>query len=195
MGAPAQAIPVMINNGLAPPNPENVTDGADDYSDDVVYVRNVGCPPGWPAAFPDDPYPPPGAATEVGVVSGGTAIYLRAYDSSTVTMSGGTVGADLEAYGTSNIILIGRRFMVDGVPVPYGDLTALTGRLTGRLASGGSLNNMFYQGGYAGSLTGTITLVAAPTIPVPALQPAAPVGLIALLLGAGLAVQRRRGEL
>jgi len=292
----------MINNGLTPPNPENVIDGADNYSGDDVYVRNVGCPPGWPAVFPDDPCPSPGAATEVEIVSGGTMegvlcpfdsstvtmsggtvasmsawdssnikmsggmvesgmdavgsstvtvsggtveYHLLAYGSSTVTMSGGTVGGDLranefsavtltggvvdetvytgdsstarlsggtvggdlaargsstvtmsggtveygdlEAYGSSNIILIGRRFMVDGVPVPYGALTALTGRLTGRLASGGSLNNLFYQGGYAGTLTGTITLVEAPTIPVPAFQSAGLIGLVASLLAFGLA--------
>jgi hypothetical protein len=83
----------VINNGSAPPNAENVIDGADDYTGDQVYVRNVGCPTGWPAVAPGGSCPSPGAATEVEVVSGGSVgDDLRVYESSTVTMSGGTVG-------------------------------------------------------------------------------------------------------
>jgi hypothetical protein len=110
-------------------------------------------------------------------------------------MSGGTVGGDLEAYGSSNIIFIGSDFMVDGVPVPYGDLSALTGTLTSTLASGDAISNVFYQGGYSSTYTGTITLVPAPTIPVPALQPAGLIGLSVSLLAFGLmalAAGRRR---
>jgi hypothetical protein len=53
--------------------------------------------------------------------------------------------------------------MVDGVPVPYGDLTALTGTLTGTLASGEPIDNAFQQGGYGGNFTGTITVAHEPT--------------------------------
>ena len=42
----------VINNGLAPPDPANVVDH-DTYHADV-YVRNVGCPPAWPAGSADD---------------------------------------------------------------------------------------------------------------------------------------------
>jgi hypothetical protein len=217
--APAHAIPVMINNGLAPPNPENVIDGADDYSGKELHVRNVGCPTGWPAVVPDGSCASPGAATEVEVVSGGVATYLFAYDtstitmsdgradylrarhtstttmsggevrgyldtyesstvtmsggtverglrayaSSTITMSGGTVEGDLFAHNSSIITINGFDFMVDGTPVPFGDLSALTGTLTGTLTNGGSLDNDFYQGGYAGTWTGTIRLVPEPT--------------------------------
>jgi hypothetical protein len=88
---------------------------------------------------------------------------LLAYHLSTIVMSGGVVSlGSLQAYDSSTIVLIGSNFMVDTgsgpTPVPYGDLTALTGTLTGTLASGDSLNNVFYQGGYGGSVTGTITL-------------------------------------
>ena len=68
--------------------------------------------------------------------------------------------------------------MIDGIPVPYSDISALTGTLTGTLTSGDSLNNVFHQGG--GGFDGTIRLVPEPTT--------------ALLLGfglAGLAVRRR----
>ena len=47
MGAPAHAVPIMISNGLAPPNPTNVINDATYSGDFEVYVRNVGCPPGW----------------------------------------------------------------------------------------------------------------------------------------------------
>ena len=87
----ANAVPIVINNGSAPPNAANVIDVADDYSDDSVYVRNVGCQPGWPAVFPHDLCPSPGAPTEVEIVTGGEARYLLAYDSSTIEITGGTV--------------------------------------------------------------------------------------------------------
>ena len=103
---PAHAVPFVINNGLAPPNPANVIDDAT-YSGDYVYVRNVGCPPGWPAGGPDDPCPSPDGATEVEVVSGGEVYTLRAYDSSTVTMSGGLVRGRLYANDSSAVTMSG----------------------------------------------------------------------------------------
>ena len=80
-------------------------------------------------------------------------------DSATLTMSGGMlVGAErfVTATGSSLIRLIGTDFAVDGSPVPYGNLTATSGLLTGTLASGDLLEAEFDQGG--GSYTGTITL-------------------------------------
>ena len=68
IGESAQAATIMINNGLAPPNPANVIDDDTYYWYDV-HVRNVECPPGWPAGNADDPCPFPGAPTEVAVVN------------------------------------------------------------------------------------------------------------------------------
>jgi len=263
---------IMINNGLAPPNPENVIDAADDYSsNDDVYVRNVGCPPGWPSGNPRDPCPSPGGPTEVEFASEGYVDgYVYALESSSITMNGGAVDATLDArdsstvtmnhgssaghlnasdfstivmnggdigglyvggfstlvmnggwvspqwqaYGSSTITLnggvivaleaqiggsstvtisggaiegritatesstvrlidgwvrnsfraegdslitiVGNDFEVNGLPVPYGDLEALVGHLTGTLASGHSVDNTFRQGGF--DYTGTITL-------------------------------------
>jgi hypothetical protein len=288
---------IMINNGLAPPNPANVIDETDDYR---VYVRNVGCPPGWPKGGGRDHCPSPGAPTEAVIVaghhsaavgdsstltlsggsvsgiatsefpnvtiSGGevqhyldardfptvtiTGGYVRAMgafhsaavivtggivdeyldatmsttvtvsggevgrlgvggsstatisggllgrvgardsaaitltggelrslsvgDSATLAMSGGTVEGGLSAYDSSLIELVGAGFAVDGVPVPYGDLSAQSGTLTGTLESGDPVNNTFYQGGYTYqcgwdppyfcSYDGTITLV--PTVAI-----------------------------
>jgi hypothetical protein len=291
----------LINNGLAPPNPANVIDDVDSGS--TVYVRNVGCPPGWgePEVGPEDPCPSPGALTRVAFVEGGVrsglvtkdssaltitggtlsnslhvndlcaatmtdgsalAAHIRqsstfrmtggsigsnlaTYDStilrmsggfvegrliaygsanvtmsggivedgliaasfstvtlaggsvegyvssessSNVTISGGTVGAELRAKHFSTTTIVGRHFAVDGVPVPYEDLTAQTGILTGTLASGERIENLFYQGG--GSYTGTITLVESPGLP--SLSPWSQLALMASLLGAGLGVWRRR---
>jgi hypothetical protein len=56
--------------------------------------------------------------------------------------------------------------MVDGSPVPYGDLAAVYGTLTGTLTSGDAIDNIFYQGGFDGGgefvATGTIRLVPEP---------------------------------
>ena len=275
----AQAANIVINNGLAPPNPENVIDYV---VSDHVRIRNVGCPPA--GGLPWDPCPSPGAPTEVALVPGGDAIVssvyesstftmsggtvrayylfavnsstitmsggfvsndLRARDSATITMSGGRVGRSVHAYDSSaitvtggyistalladdsatitmsggsviynligwgssliamtggsvgnvvsvessainigggevshrlwakdssTITVVGRDFAVDGVPVPYGDLTAMYGALTGALASGDAINTVFHQGGwtgtgcYSGNCDGTITLVRPPAI-------------------------------
>jgi hypothetical protein len=258
VGAPP-GLRCVINNGLAPPNPENVINDAT-YSGDMVYVRNVGCPPGWPGVPPGvytgGPCPEPwGQATEVlltdggsvgslgmGVydssiitINGGTTVYVGARESSTVTMtggsaewamgagdsatltmsggsvgyltaggastvtlsggtvkddlkasgnsvltmtggtvwgglsadqsatvtmSGGTVGLDLEAWSGS-ITILGRDFEVDGVPARYLVLPAQTGTLSGTLASGDPINNVFYHGGI-GDYGGLIFLEYAP---------------------------------
>jgi hypothetical protein len=204
----AYAADVVINNGQAPPDPANLI-GDTSYQDDDVYVQNVGCPPGWPEGAPDDPCTSPGDPTEVEVapgarvwelsahessaitVTGGTVenSYLRADASSTVTMSGGTVEDELAADGASTITIVGSGFMVDGMPVPYGDLTALTATLTGTLASGDPIDNVFYQGG--GSYTGTITLTLPINIGVPALSLEGKLALAVALLGSVVMLKRR----
>ena len=69
------------------------------------------------------------------------------------------------------ITIVGYDFEVNSNPVPYGDLEELFGGLTGTLAPGDPIDNIFYQGG--GSYTGTIALIPEPST--------------ALLLGLGLA--------
>jgi hypothetical protein len=98
-------------------------------------------------------------------VTGGRFNSLAGVGSSTSTVSGGIV-RDLYARESSLIRLVGNDFMVDGIAVPYGDLAALSGTLTGTLASGDPLAAGFKQGGYAGGFihyTGTITLVPEPS--------------------------------
>jgi hypothetical protein len=126
-------------------------------------------------------------------MSGGTVRgHLLARDSSAITMSGGTVGGDLLAYHSSIITISGIDFMVDGTPVPFGDLSALTGTLTGTLTNGGNLDNDFYQGGYAATYTGIIRLVTEPSAAVPALQRTGRFGLASALGLVGIAAVRRR---
>jgi hypothetical protein len=57
--APAQAVGIVLNNGLAPPNPENVLD-ITTGTFDVFFLRNADCPPE-PAVTYGDPCPAPAA--------------------------------------------------------------------------------------------------------------------------------------
>ena len=96
LAGPATAL--IINNGLAPPNPENVID-SDLGSSTTVFVENS----------------PAGDPTIVALVDGGRVgdnLWVR--DSSTITMSGGEVrGAlysgqgSIEAFDTASVILTG----------------------------------------------------------------------------------------
>jgi hypothetical protein len=230
----ASAASIVINNGLAPPNPANVISDAA-YQFDGFSIRNVGCPPGWPASGdPWGPCPSPGAATEVELVDGGevgglgphdtsavtisgglvnTAMFafdsstitmtggtvrgvvdlahsssfaitggilqaetFLAYDSATITMTGGTLYHGFTAEEYSTVTIVGNNFEVDGVPVPYGDLSASSGILTGELLSGDPLD--IYFGRYDDA---SITLIPEPST----------VFLVSLGL-VGLAVRRKR---
>lgn len=124
-------------------------------------------------------------------ISGGTVDWLLAQGFSTVTVSGGTIRNELVADGAATITIVGQGFAVDGVHVPYGDLTALTGTLTGTLASGDPVDNAFFQGG--GDHTGTIALAPAGDILVPALSSGGKLALAAALIGS-VAMRRRRSR-
>lgn len=89
---------ILINNGLAPPNAENVIDSSDPNL--LTIVRNVGCPPSGTVEY--GACPSTGAPTWVEIVAGallpGGSLSTSpsnenaARDSSIVSMSGGTVG-------------------------------------------------------------------------------------------------------
>ena len=113
---------------------------------------------------------------------------LSASDTSTFTVNGGSVEEWIWASDLSTITVTGTRFAVDGSPVPHGDLSAQTGTLTGRLASGDPIYNTFNQGG--GGYTGTITLAPPGYLVVPALSWSGKLLLAAALIGFGLAHRR-----
>lgn len=231
LGSPAFAI--LINNGLAPPNPQNVIDHfltSDVF--DTVDVHDRFCTPSDDCSNPSGP-------TTVAIVDGGVAsnvlvygnshvdmsggevhgLYLAATDDASIIMSGGVVHSILEATGRASIELaggyvdfqvraddssylaiaggtiggssiadirvlgsalieiFGSDFAIDGIPVGFGDVSALTGQLTGTLGSGELIDNDFEH--VLGA--GTIRLM-----PIP--EPGA-----GLLLAAGLiALARRR---
>jgi hypothetical protein len=117
--AGAAPLQLVIHNGSAPPDPENVIDA--DYDPFLwdVFVRNVGCGDSFPF---DAPCAAPGAPTRVAVVeggvvnsllavfdtsalemSGGTTLRLGAYGSSVLALGGGTVTNELEAAGTASV--------------------------------------------------------------------------------------------
>jgi len=110
----------VINNGLAPPNPDNVIDATFAYDVRVV-VRNVDCPPE-SATSEIDPCPSPGAPTRAEIVAGaalggGSASPTNrlaenaALDSSVITMSGGSVGG-LSARDSGRITVTGGYIIV-----------------------------------------------------------------------------------
>jgi hypothetical protein len=197
LAGPAHAGNILINNGLAPPNPTNVIDD-DRYSNDSVYARNGGCgtpeSPWFPCSFPGTPTEleltaggttngvilgdtssitvtggyagtlhahPNGPATmpsptismiggQVRVLTGthsstitvsGGAVDFRvdAWHYASVTISGGSIGGEVAAFYSNAVVeVVGSEFAVDGIPVPFGDLTGPTGRLTGSVALGGT---------------------------------------------------------
>jgi len=120
-------------------------------------------------------------------VSGGAVGTLWLFSSSVVTLVGGSVGETYLGSGAT-VEAVGRGFAVDGGPVPYGDLVAETGTLTGRLASGDLLDMQFDRG--AAPDAGTIRLVEAR--PVPALSSWGYAALVGCLVGFGLVYRFRR---
>jgi hypothetical protein len=83
-------------------------------------------------------------------------------------LSGGTVTGWLRARHSSTIRIVGGNFEVDGAPVPYGDLAAQSGTLTGTLASGDPIDSTFDRGAFPGFPTplGTVALIPAVVIDV-----------------------------
>jgi len=190
----AKAASILINNGLAPPEPANVLDDTT-YELDTIFVRNVGC-----NGLDNLPCASPGAPTAVSLVDGGSVnwffiqdtstfdmegglvggqlngrgfstvtmnggavtSHLVVGDSSTLSLTGGIVGEQLRAEGDGLMLIFGSGFEVNGTPVPYGDLVAMSGVLTGMLSSGDLLSNEFKQGGLDGTYNGTIRLVPEP---------------------------------
>lgn len=102
-------------------------------------------------------------ATDNSVVdlTGGKLTLLRTRDSSTSTNTGTQVD-EIQAGGTSLVEIVGFDFMVDTgsgpMSVPYGDLAALTGTLSGTLLSGDLLAVDFERASGA-----TIRLVPEPS--------------------------------
>jgi hypothetical protein len=120
---------------------------------------------------------------------------LFARNDAIVNLRGGLLEQShaLSADDNAVITVVGGGLKVDGVPVPFGDLEAETGVLTGTLSSGDPINSAFYQGG--GSYTGTIRLTH-PPLPAPALSTWGYSALISCLLALGLvalAAGRGRG--
>lgn len=111
---------VVLNNGLAPPNPANVVDFS---TSDTYVIRNVGCGDTDPM---ESPCASPGAATTLGLTpggdvegvfvrdtsqlvmtGGGVAGFFQVLDQATITMSDGIAVAGMQALGSSQLFLSG----------------------------------------------------------------------------------------
>jgi hypothetical protein len=103
-------------------------------------------------------------------VSDGDIYRLYTYDNSQITMSGGIID-DIIFLAQSGILTVhGSDFHVDGTPTGYGELTSILGgsyndepsrTLSGTLASGEAINNVFYIG-----YSAKIILAPIPTPPI-----------------------------
>ncbi len=98
----ASADLMVINNGLAPPNPDNVLDDGT-FKNDGVFVRNMGC--GDSLAYSS--CPSPGDPTDSEIVDGGRADTFYALDTSTITMRGGQVTRQMQAMDGGHITVMG----------------------------------------------------------------------------------------
>ena len=98
---------------------------------------------------------------------------LFANGTSQIDWSGGSLGDRMEANGEATLRIFGDGFQVDGSPVPFGPLVALTGQLTGELADGTPLDNPFER---------------APTAEIIVVAPE-PGGFLVLLAGGALVLR------
>ncbi len=103
---------IVINNGLAPPNPENVVN-IPSYSDRRLFVNNAGCDATveYPCVAPGAPTAVSGVAKtvfvhETSTFEGDVLEHLEARDSSSATVRA-WIYASVSAYGTSSVFAQG----------------------------------------------------------------------------------------
>lgn len=156
--APLAARGIVIDNGLAPPNPANVIDATNSVSLAVLYVGDSAA----------------GSPTTVAVVAGGSVSGLIATSgASQVVITGGLIAGKFYARDSSTITIFGNDFSSNGNPIGYGPVPG-SGELAGTLASGDTFNvDLCHNGcttysvGPSGSTittvhTGIVTLVPEP---------------------------------
>lgn len=144
---PASAATVVVNNGLAPPNPANVIDGG--TATDLVIVDDLGCVRGL--------FCTPGTPTEAAFVAGGLALTVEVWGSSSLTMTGGRIDTDgvlggnggLLAYGSSTLDVSGGEILEQVVARDQSVITVSGGMLAGGLAARGS-SSVTIRGGEFG---------------------------------------------
>jgi hypothetical protein len=95
--------PIVVDNGLAPPDPANVLDASDDPDEDWWIVRNVGC-------GMDDPIEHPclaaGAPTAFELQAGrSNSVDLRVFDSSSLDVVGAVNGDLIYAYDAATLTI------------------------------------------------------------------------------------------
>lgn len=108
----ADAASILVNNGLAPPNPDNVLD-IQTGTFDLVYIRNAGCPPE-PITNIGDPCPAPGGPTAVEVPAGAFIAFMTIFESSSLLMTGGEM-INFGAIDDSSVTIVGGTLGLFGV--------------------------------------------------------------------------------
>jgi len=101
-------------------------------------------------------------------VSGGSIEHLNGYGNSQLNMSGGIIDEKIMLQYSSILKVFGLNFFIDGTPIGYGEIESVLGEgtadepfriLSGTLASGEAINNIFLLGNSA-------KIILAP-VPVP----------------------------
>jgi hypothetical protein len=92
---------ILINNGLAPPNPDNTFDEAT-HENDFIHVQNVGC--NWEI---QDPCSVPGAPTTIQVLDGADIEAIVSHETSSIWMDGGRIGYRIYTRDASELTMTG----------------------------------------------------------------------------------------
>jgi hypothetical protein len=142
--AAAGAADVLLANGSAPPDPAN-TVGDATAANDHLWIRNAGCPPEG-LADPGADCPAPGAPTAVAVIAGADVGRLTVRDSSSIEMSGGTVGGG--SFGTVFLVADSASVTVNG------------GTVNGEILGVRDTSHLTWDGGF---LPGSIIAVGSAT--------------------------------
>jgi hypothetical protein len=134
----------VLNNGLVPPNPANVIDDGT-YSSDSLYIRNVGCPPGWPFVLPGDPCPTPGAFTGAELAENGSVDRLHVYDSSTLSITGG--GAYNVYAVNSSVVTMTEGMILNELSATNSSDITISGGMVGNFLSAYDTSTILVEGG------------------------------------------------
>lgn len=134
---------VAINNGLAPPFPDNVLDD-DTFADDAVYTRNEGC--GNPVL---GSCPNPGDPTATELVDGGTVRLYYVIDTSSGAVRGGEATGQAQAMQGAELVVEGGS--IGGYLASLGNSTvSLYGGHVAGFLHAGAQSELFWLGGTVG---------------------------------------------
>lgn len=141
-GLDAQGV-LIINNGLAPPNPENVITSS---VADSVNVHNVNC------SAPNPGCPAPGDPTTVHITAGASISgAVIVFETSSLEIEDGSVGGIVGALDSAHVSVIGGTIVGNLASAISGSVSYSGGAVAGNLGVSES-STLDWTGGTAGGL-------------------------------------------